>query len=255
MKKNRIKNFVAMTLLLFSVTAHGENPKLTPEQIASIRSLLPVGSDIAQTAVLRGEDNQYDGYDEISVASQNTIIRDFDHNGVLDLAVVVEVDPQLLIDFDPARPCDKLDYSTNCYRSFGERTLNIYMNGATTPTFSNELITLNADEGGVFGDPLNGISLNQKGSILMDFYGGSAWRWGHTYTIQFRQDNFYLVGYTDQYSYTLDGSFNGSDINFLTGLEIKTSQKSFEAPVKTKKIRHPVKPLVKFNEIQDRLGQ
>src|SRR5688500_11577808 len=39
--------------------------------------------------------------------------------------------------------------------------------------------------GGSFGDPYEGISLKPNGFDIT-FYGGSSWRWGHTYSFIYR---------------------------------------------------------------------
>lgn len=230
---------------------HAENQKLTYEQVAQVRALLPVGSDIAQTAIARMSEgnSKYD----LETASANTIIRDFDGNGALDFAVIVEVNPKLLIDNDENQPCEKIDYEKNCYMVYGKRKLSIYMNGSNIPFTENTQIVLNAEDGGVFGDPLVGLSLNKRGSLMLDFYGGSSWRWGQSYTIQHRINNFYLVGLSSSYGWVGDGREDTSDYNLLTGLEIKTSKKEFESPVKTIRMRHKLKPLVLLQNITEQL--
>lgn len=237
---------VTAALAFIASLAHADDA----QQIAAVRALLPAGTDIAQTAALRINGGSAD--DELSAAKTNMLVHDFDGNGVNDLAVIVEVNPKLLIDYDESKPCDHVDYDTNCYIVYGKRKLSIYMNGATQPTFENEAAVLGGDEGGVFGDPLEGLTINKKGSLKLSFYGGSAWRWGMTYTIQFRQDNFYLVGYSDNYGWTGDLRWDTTDTNFLTGLVIKTHQKNGDAPVKTTKARIAIKPLVVLKDIQDR---
>ena len=236
----------ALVLSAGSVQAQGQDTA----RIAAVRALLPAGTDIAQTAALRL--NGGTAQEDVSVATSNIVVHDFDGNGLADLAVIVEADPKLLTDYDETKPCDHVDYDTNCYMSYGKRKLSIYMNGAAQPNFENEAAVLGADEGGVFGDPLEGLTLNKKGSLMLSFYGGSAWRWGMTYTIQFRKDNFYLVGYSDNYGWTGDLRWDTSDANFLTGLVIKTHQKDGDAPIKTIKSRVAVKPLVALKDIQDR---
>ncbi len=249
MKNLLFKNLaLSAVLVLSTVMARAQDQDTA--RIAAVRALLPTGVDIAQTAALRL--NGGTAEDDVAVAKTNILIHDFDGNGVTDMAVIVQADPKLLIDYDETKPCDRVDYDTNCYMSYGKRKLSIYMNGATQPNFENESAVLGADEGGVFGDPLEGLTVNKKGSLMLSFYGGSAWRWGMTFTIQFRKDNFYLVGYSDNYGWTGDLRWDTSDTNFLTGLIIKTHQKDGDAPIRTVKSRVAVKPLVALKDIQDR---
>ena len=82
-----------------------------------------------------------------------------------------------------------------------------------------EKAILRADQGGVWGDPLESISIS-NGSILLTFYGGSNWRWYHTYRFRYQEDGWYLIGAT------LGSYFSGNvtrenadeeDYNLLTG--------------------------------------
>jgi hypothetical protein len=47
--------------------------------------------------------------------------------------------------------------------------------------------------GGVFGDPFADISL-KRNILTIDHYGGSSWRWAHTYTFRFQKDEWQLIG-------------------------------------------------------------
>lgn len=249
MKNQFVKNLILSAALLVSTgLAHAQS--IDASQVAAIRRLLPAGTDIAQTAALRLNGGSAEG--DLQLAKTNILIRDFDGNGVSDAVVLVEANPKLLTDYDETKPCDHVDYDTNCYMLYGPRKMSIYMNGETVPSFENEKMVLGADEGGVWGDPLESLTVNKKGSLMLSFYGGSSWRWGMTYTIQFRNNGFYLVGYTDNNGWTGDLRWDTSDTNFLTGLVIKTHQKDGDSPVRTTKTRIAVKPLVALKDIQDR---
>ena len=245
--KNAFINILAsVALISYASAALADQPSLSARQVAQIRALLPAGTDIAQTAA-----NRLSGQTDLdlSLASSNVVLADFDKNGIPDFAVIAEENPGLVIDGDPSKPCEKVDYASGCNVNFGSRKILIYMNGASQPTFENDKIVLGGSDGGVFGDPLNGLTLNKQGSLVMNFYGGSAWRWGYTYTLQFRQDNFYLVGYTEMTSYTGDLRMDSSDTNLLTGIEIKSHQVNGDAPVKTTQIKHAKTPLVALKNI------
>lgn len=58
--------------------------------------------------------------------------------------------------------------------------------------------------GGVFGDPYAGISL-EKNVLKMNHYGGSNWRWTQDYTFRFQQNEWQLIGISN------DSFFVGSD--------------------------------------------
>ncbi|MDU0204906.1 hypothetical protein ACYEXS_35765 [Paenibacillus sp. MAH-36] len=94
-------------------------------------------------------------------------------------------------------------------------------NGNNQYTFSMmaEKAILKANAGGIWGDPLEGISID-RGSILINFYGGSNDRWYEKYRFRFQDNDWYLIGATL-------GSFNSGkttienadeeDYNLLTG--------------------------------------
>lgn len=82
-----------------------------------------------------------------------------------------------------------------------------------------ETAIMRANEGGVWGDPLESISVD-RGSLLLSFYGGSNWRWYNQYRFRFQDEGWYLIGAT------LGSYFSGTttrenadeeDYNLLTG--------------------------------------
>lgn len=83
-------------------------------------------------------------------------------------------------------------------------------------------LIMRSDEGGVFGDPFAGMEYS-RGSIVVSFYGGSAWRWGFTYRFRFQNNGWYLIGETELSAYTLTGESETIDTNCLTGKQIITS--------------------------------
>lgn len=74
-------------------------------------------------------------------------------------------------------------------------------------------------EGGVFGDPYNGIAI-EDGMLKVSDYGGSSLRWGHEYYFGYHDDTFALCKYVEYshsthtangvasvYDYTADGMY------------------------------------------------
>lgn len=86
-------------------------------------------------------------------------------------------------------------------------------------SIQKENFILEADKGGVWGDPLHSISVNH-GSLLVKFYGGSNYRWTYDYRFRYEDDGWYLIGYTAKHWYTGNGSGKQEDYNLLTGVEI-----------------------------------
>lgn len=80
---------------------------------------------------------------------------------------------------------------------------------------SNES-TMLSNEGGVFGDPWAGLSI-ERGTLLVQFYGGSSDRWGYDYRWRFQNNDWFLIGATYTASSTHDNSFEKYDFNLVTG--------------------------------------
>lgn len=81
---------------------------------------------------------------------------------------------------------------------------------------------LKKTEGGVMGDPFQGINWN-RGSILIEHYGGSSQRWSSTHRFQYRNNEFVLIGKTLSYMNILTGESETIDKNLLTGKTIITT--------------------------------
>ncbi|WP_099191579.1 hypothetical protein [Tepidibacter mesophilus] len=89
--------------------------------------------------------------------------------------------------------------------------------GTYTISTKVESAILKADEGGVWGDPFEGISID-KGSILISFYGGSNWRWYGKYRFRYQDNDWYLIGATVGSFHTSTNEYTQEmDYNLLTG--------------------------------------
>lgn len=80
-------------------------------------------------------------------------------------------------------------------------------------------VILKSDEGGVWGDPFESISVD-RGSVVVSDYGGSNWRWYHDYRFRFQDDDWYLIGLTKGSYFTGSASEEDAeewDYNLLTG--------------------------------------
>lgn len=75
---------------------------------------------------------------------------------------------------------------------------------------------LRADEGGVFGDPLQPLAIRNR-VLIVSHYGGSNWRWSYTDRLTWRQGQLQYIGRTDVSQFTGDGSLISRDTNLSTG--------------------------------------
>ncbi|MDI1316120.1 hypothetical protein [Flavobacterium sp.] len=69
--------------------------------------------------------------------------------------------------------------------------------------------TGNSREGGMMGDPYEGIEI-KKGVLVISESGGSSWKWGHTDKYRFQNNSFELIGYSSHYGRICDywGAFD-----------------------------------------------
>ncbi len=113
-----------------------------------------------------------------------------------------------------------------------------------------EHVILSAGEGGVFGDPFSGLSID-RGSVVVSDYGGSSTKWYHTYRFRFQDKDWYLIGATMgtifPISEELGMGVDEDDYNLLTGDYIRKRTNKAGTEEVTKGNRGK-KPLVKLGE-------
>jgi hypothetical protein len=162
---------------------------------------------------------------------------DLNQDGIPDLAIVVEK----TIHSEQAAP----------------RMLLIAL-GNKDQTYSvslkSEHAILRADEGGVWGDPFDSVTID-RGSVLLHFYGGSNHRWFSTYRFRFQDQDWYLIGATLGSYFTGTQTKENADLedyNLLTGDYIirKTDDKG---NVNTTKGNRGKKALLKLTDFDIRV--
>lgn len=97
-------------------------------------------------------------------------------------------------------------------------------NGTYELSIQSDKAILKANEGGVFGDPLEGLAI-ENNSLLIKFYGGSSERWAQTYRFRYQDNGWYLIGATLTNYDTETGEGTIEDYNLLTGKMKKTTGK------------------------------
>jgi hypothetical protein len=140
------------------------------------------------------------GYHLCEVSGEKALVEgDLNKDGISDLALVIEGDekvgasaPRILI------------------IAFGkeDRTYSVSVIARTA--------ILKSDEGGMWGDPFEGISI-KDGSIHLSFYGGSAWRWADNYQFRYQDGDWYLIGATESFINVGNNVGTEKDYNLLTG--------------------------------------
>ena len=88
----------------------------------------------------------------------------------------------------------------------------------------SDAVILDGDEGGVFGDPFDDLSV-EKGAVVISHYGGSRERWGFTHRYRFQNGQWTLIGLNIGYTDTLNlEHYDNQDINLSIGL-VEASEK------------------------------
>lgn len=160
--------------------------KDTNQNAKDILSMIPVGWHILEK--VKGEPAKVEG--------------DLNKDGIPDIAVVIEG----ITKTEEAAPRALII-------AFGNKDKTYSL------SIKAEKAVLRANEGGVWGDPFERISI-ERGSVLLSYYGGSNWRWYSSYRFRFQDKDWYLIGAT------LGSYFTGTttqenadeeDYNLLTG--------------------------------------
>ena len=74
---------------------------------------------------------------------------------------------------------------------------------------------LKSDEGGMMGDPFEGIEIKNN-VLLISHFGGSSWKWGNVDKYRFQNNQFELIGHTSNYGKLCEYWAN-FDFNISTG--------------------------------------
>jgi hypothetical protein len=80
---------------------------------------------------------------------------------------------------------------------------------------------MRADEGGMFGDPFEGVSI-ERGAVVVRHHGGSNWRWVYVDRFALREERWRWIGETCTSYFTGDASSATRDTNLATGDVIVT---------------------------------
>ncbi len=128
---------------------------------------------------------------------------DLNKDGISDIAVIIEKNTTTA---DEAPP-------RSLMIAFGTE------NNGYSPSIIADQVLLTADEGGVWGDPFESLTIH-RGSVLISEYGGSNWRWYNKYRFRYQDDDWYLIGATFGEYHTLTNTLENADeqdYNLLTG--------------------------------------
>ncbi|MEK4044666.1 hypothetical protein NSU18_13470 [Paenibacillus sp. FSL H8-0048] len=157
---------------------------------------------------------------------------DLNKDGIADVAAVIEKNTGK----DEASPRSLLI-------AFGGN------NNTYTLSIIADHVILQADEGGVWGDPFENIIID-RGAVLVSDYGGSNWRWYNKYRFRYQDQDWYLIGSTSGTYFTGAVTMEQADeddINYLTGQFIKRKTDE-QGQTTTTKGNQGKKKLIKLKE-------
>ena len=176
-------------------------------RLAALLAFWPVGALAGTVPVSVWQDYQSQGWRQIGEATG-----DLNRDGREDAAVVIEAPDGVT---EPADACTKDDD----YSDAPVRRLIVAFadgNGSYERAADEPRVVLRSDEGGVMGDPFDGVSV-EHGSVVLNFYGGSRWRWGLTLRFRFDDGAWRMAGMTDTQLDSIANSTIEYDYNALSG--------------------------------------
>ncbi|MBU3189411.1 hypothetical protein K9O30_09895 [Clostridium bowmanii] len=159
----------------------------TPNVQADINSFIPKGWHILEKVM--GQPEKVEG--------------DLNKDGINDVVIVIEGTNKME---GEAAPRSLMILLGNKEKSY------------STSVIAEKAVLL-SNEGGVWGDPYESIVID-RGSILLNFYGGSNYRWFSSYRFRFQNNGWFLIGVTVGEYYTGTTTKDNADIedyNLLTG--------------------------------------
>ncbi len=150
----------------------------------------------------------------------DTIYGDLNHDKLEDLVLVLEFKDAI----HEVRAYGDAD--TEIIKEFQKpRILAIYFKNAQHQyvfALQNNNFILRAKEGGVYGDPYQGISIANN-TLNLNFVGGSNWRWKLDYHFRYESHDWILVAAKNRYYHNTSGELDEKDYNFITKRVSETS--------------------------------
>lgn len=142
---------------------------------------------------------------------------DLNRDGAADYAAIIEAPKG---ENTPDNACD----GTDDYSEAETRRLVIAFadqDGGLKVVANEPRSVLRHDQGGVFGDPLEGLAI-ERGAVVVTHYGGSRWRWGDTLRFRHDDDEWRLIGMTEFWLDSAFGNVVEYDYNPLSGKMSRT---------------------------------
>ncbi len=137
---------------------------------------------------------------------------DLNGDGLADHAVVIEAPEGVA---EPSNSCDGSDD----YSDSPARRLVVELAEAEAPAvlaLDDPRLVLRSDQGCVFGDPFEDVSID-NGGVTVRHYGGSRWRWGDTTRFCLEDGAWLITGRTEFQHDSISNQSVEYDYNALSG--------------------------------------
>lgn len=138
-----------------------------------------------------------------------------ENTGIQELSIVSETTGDLDNDGTPERAIIYTTTESTEYGNVRELQIQKKENGEWVKWFSSTSAILKDGDGGMMGDPFEGLEV-KDGILQIRFFGGSSWKWSYTDKYRFQNNRFELIGYTHAY-FKLCEYWETSDYNLVTG--------------------------------------
>ncbi len=150
---------------------------------------------------------------------------DLNGDDLADHAVVIEA-PESVV--EPSSSCDGSDD----YSDAPVRRLIVELAEGEAPAvlvLDDPRTVLRSDQGGVFGDPFEDVSI-ENGGVTVRHYRGSRWRWGDTTRFRLEDGAWLITGRTEFQHDSISNQSIEYDYNALSG-RVKVSVEESPDPV------------------------
>jgi hypothetical protein len=190
---------------------------ITDDDLKLARSLMRPGYDITgmQQQIIKGAPQVKDWWHDAN--RSNLVIHDLNGDGRKDVLMVVEENPK--VQGKKGVMCEMPGRIEGHEICWGEREIEVHYqqpDGSYRLVARSSKLMMPREGGAIDYDPFAGFTLTPKRSIQVTFSYGTGWTWEKVYTLQFRNDDVYVIGvYESSCSPQLECMAN--DANLLTG--------------------------------------
>ena len=122
---------------------------------------------------------------------------DLDKDGVVEKVVVFSRD----LEWESSAPRDLIIYKKD--------------KSGWSEWWNSDNVIGRADEGGMMGDPFDGVAI-KSGVLEINHSGGSSWKWSNVDKYRYQDEDFFLIGHTSTYGKPCE-YWQDVDYNLSTG--------------------------------------